>query len=284
MIPAAFLIGIDSDGTAFDSMNIKHLDAFIPAALEIWPMGAEAAARFTEIEKTVNLFSSLRGINRFPGLLEAFERLEKEFPEEKGLPLLDDLRAYLEGTTRYSPATLKAWMEDHPSGELERVLAWSDRADELFAKACEGLMPYPGVREAVEKAWPSAAIAVVSSAAKAGLEKDWAAGGLTPYVDCMMSQEDGSKTAQLRKAMSLCGDNVKALMLGDTDSDGVSAHEAGALFYPIMPGDEAASWKRFGEEILPLFLAGKYGPEEEAKYYGKLKQFLSFNKPSQKSS
>ena len=274
MTPSGFLIGIDSDGTAFDSMNIKHLDAFIPAALEIWPMREEVAARFTEIEKTVNLFSSLRGINRFPGLLEAFERLKKEFPEEKGLPVTGDLRAYLEGVTRYSPATLKAWMEDHSSAGLDRVLAWSDRADELFTKACEGLTPYPGVREAMEKAWPSAAIAVVSSAARAGLEKDWAAGGLTPFVDFMMSQEDGSKTAQLRKAMSRCGGNVKALMLGDTDSDGVSAHEAGAMFYPILPGDEAASWKRFGEEILPLFLTGKYGPEEEAKYYGILKEML----------
>ena len=274
MTPSAFLIGIDSDGTAFDSMNIKHLNAFIPAALEIWPMREETAACFTEIEKTVNLFSSLRGINRYPGLLEAFDRLEKAFPEEKGLPVLDDLRAYLEGVTRYSPATLKDWMKDHPSAELERVLAWSDRADELFTKACEGLMPYPGVREAMEKAWPSATIAVVSSAAKAGLEKDWKAGDLTPYVDFMMSQEDGSKTAQLRKAMAQCGNGVKALMLGDTDSDGISAHEAGALFYPIMPGDEAASWKRFGEEILPLFLAGKYGEKEETEYYGKLRKML----------
>ena len=78
MLPSRYLIGVDSDGTAFDSMNIKHLDAFIPAALEIWPMREEIAARFTEIEKTVNLFSSLRGINRYPGLLEAFERLEME--------------------------------------------------------------------------------------------------------------------------------------------------------------------------------------------------------------
>lgn len=274
MIPSSFLIGIDSDGTAFDSMNIKHLDAFIPAALEIWPMRENVAARFTEIEKTVNLFSSLRGINRYPGLLEAFERLEKEYPGESGLPALEDLRAYISGESRYSPATLKAWIEKHPSAELDRVLAWSDRADELFTKACEGLMPYPGVKEAMEKAFPSAAIAVVSSAAKAGLEKDWAAGGLTPLVDFLMSQEDGSKTAQLQKAMAQCGENVRALMLGDTDSDGVCAHEAGAMFYPIMPGDEEASWRRFREEILPLFLAGKYGPAEEAKYYGQLKTTL----------
>jgi len=154
------------------------------------------------------------------------------------------------------------------------VLAWSDRADELFSRACEGLMPYPGVRDALEEAHRTAAVAVVSSAAKAGLEKDWAAGGLTPFVDYLMSQEDGSKTAQLQKAMARCGKGVKALMIGDTDSDGVSAHEAGALFYPIMPGSEAASWKRFSETILPLFLAGKYGPEEEAEYYGRLKEML----------
>ena len=274
MLPSHFLIGVDSDGTAFDSMNIKHLDAFIPATLEIWPMPAAAAERFTEIEKVVNLFSSLRGINRFPGLLEAFERLERECPGEAGLPDLSDLRAYVAGENKYSPATLKAWMQRYPSEELQKVLAWSDRADALFAKACEGLMPYPGVREALTDAHQSAAVAVVSSAAKAGLEKDWAAGGLIPCVDLLMSQEDGSKTAQLLKAKAQCCDTVSALMLGDTDSDGISAHEAGALFYPIMPGDEETSWKRFREVILPLFLAGRYDEREEAKYYGQLKEML----------
>ena len=275
MLPSRFLIGIDSDGTAFDSMNIKHLDAFIPAALEIWPMPAEMASRFTEIEKTVNLFSSLRGINRFPGLLEAFERLEREFPGAAELPALADLRAYIAGESKYSPATLRAWMTAHPSADLEKVLAWSDRADELFSRACEGLMPYPGVREAMAEAHPSAAIAVVSSAARAGLEKDWAAGGLMPWVDFLMSQEDGSKTAQLQKAMAGCEPGVRALMLGDTDSDGISAHEAGALFYPIMPGDEEQSWRRFRQEILPLFLSGQYTEAEEEKYYRQLKDMLA---------
>lgn len=275
MKPSRFLIGVDSDGTAFDSMNIKHLDAFIPAALEIWPMREEVARRFAEIEKTVNLFSSLRGINRFPGLLEVFERLEKEYPHEQGLPKLPDLRAYIAGESRFSSATLKNWMEGHPSRELDRVLFWSDRADVLFARACEGLRPYPGVKEALTEANALASVAVVSAAAKAGLEKDWKAAGLTPAVDFFMSQEDGSKTAQLQKAMARCEEGVRALMLGDTDSDGICAHAAGALFYPIMPGDEAASWKRFREEILPLFLAGRYDQAVEEKYYSRLKAMLN---------
>ena len=274
MRPSEWLIGVDSDGTAFDSMNIKHLDAFIPAALEIWPLDEKTAERFSEIEKHINLFSGTRGINRYPGLLAAWEELEKEAPEAEGLPDLTDLQAYVKAETRYSPATLKNWLAAHPSRELERVLAWSDRADELFTRACEGLQPYPGVREALAEAGKTAAVAVVSSAAKDGLEKDWTAGRLTPHVDFLMSQEDGSKTAQLRKAMEQCGKNVRALMLGDTDSDGISAHEAGALFYPIMPGDEAASWARFRTEILPLFLAGRYDADEEKKYYDQLKAML----------
>ena len=275
MLHAPFLIGVDSDGTAFDSMNIKHLDAFIPAALEIWPMRPEVADRFAEIEKKVNLFSATRGVNRFPGLLQAFEALENEYPEEAALPSLRDLRNYIHGETTWSPATLKKWMAAHPSAELEKVLRWSERADVLFSAACEGLLPFEGVPEALSAAHPKATVAVISSAAKAGLEKDWAAGGLTPYVDLLMSQEDGSKTAQLQKALKQCATGASALMLGDTESDGTAAHEAGALFYPILPGDENASWKQFREEILPLFLAGKYDEAEEAKHIRRLKEMLA---------
>ena len=111
-------------------------------------------------------------------------------------------------------------------------------------------------QEALEEAWGKAATAVVSSAGRAGLEKDWAAGGLTPYVDLLMSQEDGSKTAQLQLAMARCDSPVRGLMLGDTDADGQAAREAGAAFFRIVPGQEAESWRRFREEILPRFLSG----------------------------
>lgn len=272
-----FLIGVDSDGTAFDSMTRKHIDAFIPAALEIWPMNETVGKRFAEIEKTVNLFSELRGINRFPGLLETFERLETECAGRQGveaLPDLTDLRAYVSGVSKYSPTTLQAWIAEHPSDALEKVLQWSERADELFTAACEGLPPYEGVTQALEKAAQHATVAVVSSAAKAGLEKDWTAGGLMRSVDLLMSQEDGSKTRQLQKAMAQCRHPVQALMIGDTDSDGIAAHEAGAMFYPIMPGNEEASWRCFVEDILPRFLKGQYTPEDEAGYYGELKRLL----------
>ena len=81
--------------------------------------------------------------------------------------------------------------------------------------------------------------------------------------------------SQLQKALKQCATGASALMLGDTESDGTAAHEAGALFYPILPGDEKASWKQFREEILPLFLAGKYDEAEEAKHIRRLKEMLA---------
>lgn len=275
MLPSRYLIGVDSDGTAFDSMNIKHEQAFIPAALEIWPMDEHTAQAFVGLEKKVNLFSSTRGVNRFPGLLMVFEELENLQCPHDGLPDLCDLRAYIAGETKYSSVTLKQWMSVHPSGELQKVLAWSQRADQLFAASCEGIQPFSGVLAALAQAGQTAEIAVVSSASKAGLQKDWTAAGLTPYVDFIMSQEDGGKTMQLQKAMANCHGGVKALMLGDTDGDAVAAHEAGAAFYPIMPGDEEASWRQFRESILPMFLADEYGAEQEAQYYARLKALLN---------
>ena len=47
-------------------------------------------------------------------------------------------------------------------------------------------------------------------------------------------------------------------MVGDAPGDLKAAQAVGALFYPIDPGAEDASWQRFFEEALPRFFAGTY--------------------------
>ena len=65
-----FLVGIDSDGCAFDTMEVKHKECFIPqhhqsaTSLQGISKYAREAAEF------VNLYSKSRGINRFPALIE----------------------------------------------------------------------------------------------------------------------------------------------------------------------------------------------------------------------
>jgi hypothetical protein len=47
-------------------------------------------------------------------------------------------------------------------------------------------------------------------------------------------------------------------MIGDAPGDMAAAKANHALFYPIMPGDEANSWKLFVTEAADRFLAGTY--------------------------
>ena len=161
MLPSRYLVCVDPNGAAFGSMNVKHEKAFIPAALEIWPMTGRVAERFTAIEKAVNLFSSMRGINRYPGLLEVFDLLAAGFPGHPEIPDVTDLREFVVTETTYSSETLKRWIKAHPSKELEKVLAWSERADELYAEAAKGLKPYPLVRESLETAGRTATVAIM---------------------------------------------------------------------------------------------------------------------------
>lgn len=247
-----FLLGIDSDGTAFDSMSKKHEDAFIPAALQIWPLQKEAAKQFSEIERDINLYSELRGVNRFPGLFMTMERLSRKYPSL--FPNLQDFRGYIQKETNYSQKSLNQWEKKHPSSFLRQVLTWSDQADRLFEKACEDITPFDGVREALQMVFPHACIAVISSASKNSLCRDWTANGLTPYVDVLMSQEDGSKQEQLRKAAAFCSAPVHSLMVGDTKMDQKAAADTGSSFFLISPGKECESWKELIEHVLPAFL------------------------------
>ena len=59
-----FLVCIDSDGCAIDSMNIKHINCFGPRMVDEWNLH-QWAEEILESWNRVNLFSMTRGINRF---------------------------------------------------------------------------------------------------------------------------------------------------------------------------------------------------------------------------
>ena len=64
-----FLVGIDSDGCAFDTMEVKHKECFIPNTINTYNL--QGIAKFArEAAEFVNLYSKSRGINRFPALTE----------------------------------------------------------------------------------------------------------------------------------------------------------------------------------------------------------------------
>src|SRR4030067_1080218 len=71
-----YLVGIDSDGCAFDTMELKHKECFSPNIINYMELqGVSKYAR--EAAEFVNLYSKSRGINRFPALVEALELLRE---------------------------------------------------------------------------------------------------------------------------------------------------------------------------------------------------------------
>ena len=79
-----FFVGIDSDGSAFDAMEIKHQECFTPSTIKCWDLQPVArVARETAL--LVNLCSSYRGLNRWIALVKVFELLaEREEVKRRG--------------------------------------------------------------------------------------------------------------------------------------------------------------------------------------------------------
>ena len=79
-----FIVCIDSDGCAMDTMEVKHRECFGPQW--IYTYGLED--KFDECMKLwldINLYSITRGINRFKGLAMALVEMEKRGCHFEGL-------------------------------------------------------------------------------------------------------------------------------------------------------------------------------------------------------
>lgn len=257
MTEKRYFIGVDSDGTAFNSMIIKHRDAFIPATLKVWNLQQYSDIVF-EIGERINLYSKHRGINRFPGQLLMFEELKK-----LGIDVGDfsSFKAYVEKAENYSNSSLVEYMKENSDSFLEKVLEWSMLGDKLFFEKANGMPPFKGVGEALEKVSKMADVVVISSASAKGLEEDWKSGGIAQYTYEIMGQENGTKKQQLKTAVSEKYSDGCVLMIGDAMGDYEAAKSVNALFYPIMPGKEEESWKRFLDVASEKFFDGTFDGE-----------------------
>jgi len=262
-----FFVGIDSDGCAFDTMEIKHKECFIPNIINSWDL--QPVSRFArEAAEFVNLYSRWRGINRFPALVMVFDLLaEWDEPLQRGYrpPQVDSLRAWIDQESRLSSATLSEKVKSTNDPVLSRALAWSDAVNESVARIVRGVPPFPFVRESLVKLAEKADVIVVSATPNEALRREWAEHDIAKHVRLICGQEMGSKTEHIRYAAGGKYDPDKILMVGDAPGDMKAARGNKAAFYPVMPGDEATSWKRFYEEAAEQFFTGRYRGEYETK-------------------
>lgn len=262
-----FFIGIDSDGCAFDTMEVKHKECFIPNIIKHW--GLQPVSKYArEAAEFVNLYSRWRGINRWPALVMVFDLLRERHEvrargfEPPHAPLLREFIAD-EGFAKSNDG-LRGYMASHPDPELDTALAWTTGVNEAVADMVRGVPPFPGVRESLRALADKADMIVVSATPVEALTREWQEHSLARFVRAVAGQEMGKKSMHLELAAGGKYAPEHVLMIGDAPEDMKSARAVGALFYPIDPGREEASWKRFHDEGLHRFLRGTYAGEYEA--------------------
>jgi phosphoglycolate phosphatase-like HAD superfamily hydrolase len=272
----AFLVGIDSDGCAFDTMEIKHKECFIPAFIK--HMGLQAVSKYArEACEFANLYSKWRGANRFPAYLKALDVL-KERPEVvargAAIPELQGLRDWVKRETKLGNPTLKAEVARAHDPDLERTLHWSVAVNEAIDAMVCGIPPFPFVRASLEKLGAVADLVVCSATPNQALVKEWAEHKIDGHVAAICGQEVGSKQEILERAMRHGYGPHRVLMIGDAPGDLKAARGAGTLFYPINPGHEEASWDRFRNEMCARFLAGTYAGSCEEQLIAEFDGYL----------
>lgn len=251
-----FILCIDSDGTAMDTMEIKHRRCFGPAMIEVFSLHGhteERLARWNEI----NLYSPTRGINRFKGLALALTEIQEGGTNIAGL---DEIRRFAAEAPELSNNALELAVAAQPEAEgLRKALIWSYKVNEsIRALKDEDKKAFAGVRECLEQASDFADLILLSSANREAVEEEWAREGLLDYVSAVYAQDSGSKAQGIRELLNLGCARDHLLLLGDAPADLEAAEQNGVFFYPILVRREVESWKELREHYLDLFRLNKY--------------------------
>ncbi|MDX2023034.1 MAG: HAD hydrolase-like protein [Deltaproteobacteria bacterium] len=264
-----FFVGIDSDGCAFNSMEVKHNDCFSVNVVKHFGLSA-VSRQVHQCWDFVNLYSQSRGCNRFKALLDVMDLL-RDMPKVKAagvsVPALPATRAWVKEETALGNPTLASRLaaaSGEAKRELEQVMAWSLGVNAFVKDIVKELPPFAGTTRVLKDLQGKADVLVVSATPAEALVREWAEHGIDQYVRLIAGQEMGSKAEHLTLAAvgKYAADAI--LMVGDAPGDLKAARAVGALFFPINPGDEEESWARLQAEGLPRFFAKEYAGAYEA--------------------
>lgn len=258
-----FLVCVDSDGCAMDTMNYKHIKCFGPLAADEWNI--KNRDKFLSLWNDINLFSRTRGVNRFKGLVLGLTQM-REF--EDGIDDISQIEEWVKTTKSLSNKSLIEEIEakkDKISADkfeqLEKALRWSLKVNEMIHGLVGEDKPFDGVKEALENLSKDCHIAIVSSANREAIDAEWNRHGLMGSVEIVYGQEEGTKTDCIRKAMEFGFEKDNVLMVGDSPGDLVAAEDNGVLFFPILFGKEDYSWHEILNTAKSKFLSHEYAGE-----------------------
>ena len=287
MMSKEFLICIDSDGCVFDNMELKHKECFCPATVNVWNL--QSVSRYArEAAEYVNLYSTTRGINRYPGIILTLQLLaDRKEAKERGYkcPDLSSLDRWIHETNALSISALEKYIDqlDEKDEILETTLRWSKEVDANIAHIVRGAAHFPNVEDTLKILSGFADIVIVSATPREAILREWEEHDLLKYVTYVCGQEDGSKAECIRKAVSgiyrqqeekTAYDKDRVVMIGDAMGDYQAASDNGVLFYPIIPNKENESWRELEEQVSEEIEQKTYKGKNMEKYLSEFDQAL----------
>lgn len=251
-----FLVCVDSDGCAMDTMDIKHIRCFGPCMVTEWGLEEwkdEILSRWNDI----NLYTMTRGINRYKGLSIALSEInEKYTPIED----LDTLAKWVESSPELSNGALEKAIAANDSVSLKKALSWSKAVNtSINALPEEEKLPFKGVKEALAFAHAKVDVAIVSSANLDAVLEEWERYELLGHTDIVLAQDSGSKAFCIGELLKAGYEKDHVLMCGDAPGDLDAAQKNGVFYYPILVRHEAESWQEFVDKAVSKLLDGSYG-------------------------
>lgn len=251
-----YLICVDSDGCAMDTMDIKHFRCFGPCMVTEWDL-EEWETPILDRWNEVNLYTMTRGINRFKGLAMALTEINEKY---RSIEDLDTLCRWVETSPALSNDALQQAIAANPdSTSLPKALNWSVAVNKAIQALPESeIKPFALAREALAFAHEKADVAIVSSANLGAVLEEWEKHELLPHTDIVLAQNVGSKAFCIAELLKKGYDPDKVLMCGDAPGDLQAAETNGVFYFPILVRKEKASWKEFMEKGFGHLLNGTY--------------------------
>ena len=258
-----YLICVDSDGCAMDTMDIKHIRCFGPCMVDEWGLSAwegPILKRWNDI----NLYTMTRGINRFKGLAMHLKEINETYTKIEGIEVLDE---WVENSPELSNPALERAIAENDNICLKKALSWSKKVNEsINALPFEEKKPFEGVLEGLAYAQQYADVAIVSSANLQAVVEEWELYGLLDHVDIILAQNVGSKAFCIQELLKKGYDPANVMMTGDAKGDLDAAKKNGVFYYPILVRHEKESWDEFKATAVDKLTAGAYaGAYQEEK-------------------
>lgn len=266
-----YLICVDSDGCAMDTMDIKHIRCFGPCMVKEWGLQQwekQILHRWNEI----NLYTLTRGINRFKGLALALREINDTYVLIEGIEALEN---WVRETKELSNAALDRAIQNNDSIALWKALSWSKSVNQAIERLpFELKRPFEGVREGLKAAHEYADVVIVSSANRQAVVEEWQEYGLLEYVDEIMAQDVGTKAFCIGEMLRQGYSTDKVMMVGDALGDYEAACKNGVFYYPIMVRNEKESWSELKDIAVRKLVDGQFAGEYQQQKIGQFMQNL----------